>query len=172
MPNIKTAKPIRMSPTCIFTELPEDMRRRMPMTEIIPVSVAVENRLTQPPPPPRSDRQMIQPVILVPRIAPRIMPMAWRTFIMPELTKPTTMTDVADDDWMTAVTPVPSSTPLMGLLVRRYKMTSRRLPATFFRPSPISDMPNRNSAMPLSSAITFEISMPIPLHSTDFTIPA
>ena len=42
------------------------------------------------------------------------MEMACRTFIMPELTKPTTMTDVAEDDWMTAVTPVPSRKPLSG----------------------------------------------------------
>ena len=45
-----------------------------------------------------SERQMIQPVMLVPMMAPMTMPMAWRTFIMPELTKPTTMTEVAEDD--------------------------------------------------------------------------
>ena len=38
---------------------------------------------------------------------------------MPELTKPTTMTLVAEEDWMTAVMPVPSRTPLSGVLDRR-----------------------------------------------------
>ena len=52
------------------------------------------------------------------------MPMAWRTCIMPELTKPTTITEVAEEDWITAVTPVPSRTPLMGVLVRLYSTSS------------------------------------------------
>ena len=60
---------------------------------------------------------MTQPVTLVPTMAPMTMPMACRTFIMPELTKPTTMTDVAEDDWMMAVTPVPSSMPRSGVLL-------------------------------------------------------
>ena len=34
---------------------------------------------------------------------------------MPELTKPTTITEVAEEDWMTAVTAVPSSTPFSGV---------------------------------------------------------
>ena len=42
------------------------------------------------------------------------MPIACRTFIMPELTKPTAITDVADEDCITAVTPVPRRIPLTG----------------------------------------------------------
>ena len=57
---------------------------------------------------------MIHPVTLVPRMAPMTMPMACLTCIMPELTKPTTITEVAEEDWMMAVTPVPRSTPLRG----------------------------------------------------------
>ena len=52
-------------------------------------------------------------------MAPKITPMAWRSFIMPALTKPTTMTDVAQDDWITAVTPVPSSRPRKVVLDSR-----------------------------------------------------
>ena len=66
-----------------------------------------------------SDRQMIQPVMLVPMTAPMMIAMAWRSFIMAELTKPTTMTLVAEEDWITAVTPVPSKMPLSGVLERR-----------------------------------------------------
>lgn len=51
------------------------IRRTMPMTEITPVSVAVENRSSQPPVEPMSERQMIQPVMDVPRIAPSTMEM-------------------------------------------------------------------------------------------------
>ena len=96
----------------------------------------------------------------VPRMAPSTMEIDCRTFIIPELTKPTTMTDVAEDDWITAVTPVPSRKPLTGLPVSRYRISSSLLPATCFSPSPISAMPNRNSAMPLSREITFEIPTP------------
>ena len=38
---------------------------------------------------------------------------------MAEFTKPTTMTLVAEDDWITAVTPVPSKMPLSGVDERR-----------------------------------------------------
>ena len=53
--------------------------------------------------------------MVVPILAPMIIHTAWRRVIMPELTKPTTITEVAEEDWMMAVTPVPRSTPLRGL---------------------------------------------------------
>ena len=111
---------------------------------------------------------MIQPVTLVPRMAPRMMPMAWLTFITPELTKPTTITEVAEEDWMMAVTPVPSKTPFTGLPESLYNTSSSLLPATFFRPSPIRDMPKRNRATPLSSAMTLETSRLI--HTPYFSL--
>ena len=99
MPNIKTAKPIRISPICCFVCDLENIRSTMPTIEITPVSVAVEKSSVQPAPePPSSERQSTQPVMLVPRIAPMTMLIAWRTFIMPELTKPTTITEVAEED--------------------------------------------------------------------------
>ena len=118
------------------------------MTEITPVSVAVENRSSQPPVEPMSERQMIQPVMDVPRIAPSTMEMACRTFIIPELTKPTIMTDVADEDWITAVTPAPSRTALIGLLVNFSKIFSRRPPDILVNPSPITFIPYKNNARP------------------------
>ena len=138
---------------CFLTGSLLAIRSTIPITEITPVSVAVENRSIQPPVEPISERQMIQPVMDVPRMAPSTMEIDCRTFIIPELTKPTTMTDVAEDDWITAVTPVPSRKPLTGLPVSL-------LPATCFSPSPISAMPNRKSAMPLNREITFEIPTP------------
>ena len=77
---------------------------------------------------------------------------------MPEFTKPTTMTEVADEDCMTAVTPAPSSRPLRGVPESLKRMSSIWLPATFFRPSPMRPMPKRNSAMPPSRLIKSEIS--------------
>ena len=62
---------------------------------------------------------MIQPVMLVPISAPWMTLSACWVFIMPELTKPTNMTEVADDDWITAVTPAPSRSPFTGVPERR-----------------------------------------------------
>ena len=115
MPYISTAKPSRMLPRCLRVGFPFTIRSRMPTMANMPVSVAVDSRSTQPLPPEMLFRHRIHPVTLVPRIAPMMTPMACRTFIMPELTKPTTITEVAEEDWITAVTAVPSSTPLMGV---------------------------------------------------------
>ncbi len=89
--------------------------------------------------------------MLVPMLAPMMMPIACATFIMPEFTKPTTMTVVADEDCMIAVTAVPKSTPLIGVFVSLYNISSSFSPAAFFSPSPIRDIPNRKSATPLSN---------------------
>ena len=111
------------------------------------------------PSPPTPERQITQPVILVPMTAPIMTAIACRSRIMPELTKPTTITLVALELWITAVTPVPSKMPLSGVLESRYRISSSLLPATRFSPSPISDIPNRNIATPPRSTITFEISI-------------
>ena len=80
-----------------------------------------------------------------------MIPIACATFIIPEFTKPTTMTVVAEEDCMIAVTAVPSKTPLIGVLVSLYKISSSFSPAAFLSPSPMRDMPNRKSATPLSN---------------------
>ena len=56
-------------------------------------------------------------VIVVPILAPIITPIACDSLIIPEFTKPTTITVVADDDWITAVTKAPSMMALKGLEV-------------------------------------------------------
>ena len=43
-------------------------------------------------------RTRIPPVAVVPMLAPMMMPMALASFMIPELTKPTTMTVVAEED--------------------------------------------------------------------------
>ena len=61
--------------------------------------------------------------------------------IMPELTKPTTMTVVAEEDWMTAVMPAPTRMPRKRLEVSRSRMPFMRLPAAASRPALIICMP-------------------------------
>ena len=92
--------------------------------------------------------------MLVPRIEPRITLTACRRLIIPALTKPTAITEVAQDDWITAVTPVPSSSAFHFVPLSRNRIGSSLLPETFVRPSPIRLMPNRNSATPPSRLTT------------------
>ena len=157
MPNISTAKPSRISPIWWFVWFLVNMRSMMPTTAITPERVAVESSDFRLPPPSIYERQITQPVTLVPMIAPSITLTLRFTFIMPAFTKPTTITEVAQELWITAVTTVPSSMPLKNVPDSRYSISSSLLPATFFSPSPISVMPNRNSATPPSSDITSEI---------------
>ena len=79
--------------------------------------------------------------------------------MMPELTKPTTMTVVAEEDWITAVTSVPSSTPLNVVEVSRPRIVSSLLPATRLSPSPNRVMPKRKNARPPSSEMMSAIPM-------------
>ena len=92
-----------------------------------------------------------QPVAVVPMLAPIMMPMAFVSFIIPELTKPTTITVVAEEDWMAAVTTVPKRMPLKVVEVSLPRMVSNLLPATRFSPSPSKDIPNRKKAKPPKS---------------------
>ena len=118
MPNISTAKPSRISPTWRWSWRLENIRSRIPVTAMAAARVEVENSVAQLAPE-TLDRAMIQPVMLVPISAPWITGSACCSFIMPEFTKPTTITEVAEEDWIMAVTPVPSSTPRRGVPVRR-----------------------------------------------------
>ena len=91
--------------------------------------------------------------------APIITPAACERRMMPELTKPTTITVVADEDWITAVTPAPSSTALILLLVRLSRIPSSLPPEARVSPSPITCMPYKNSARPQSKFSAFVISI-------------
>ena len=62
--------------------------------------------------------------------APMIIEVAWARVITPALTKPTTMTVVADELWITIVTPVPTAMPANLLLLILLNTDLSRLPAT------------------------------------------
>ncbi|CUO21471.1 Uncharacterised protein [Flavonifractor plautii] len=79
--------------------------------------------------------------MVVPILAPMMIHTACFSVIMPELTKPTTMTVVAEEDWMTAVMPAPTRMPRKRLEVSRSRMPFMRLPAAASRPALIICMP-------------------------------
>ena len=69
IPNIKTAKPISISPTCFDDAVFENIRRMIPTIATTAVMVAVDSMETHPLPS-RAERQTTQPVMLVPRRLP------------------------------------------------------------------------------------------------------
>ena len=76
-------------------------------------------------------RLKIQEVMVVPILAPMMMPTAWFSFMMPEFTNPTTITVVAEEDWISAVISTPVRTPVTRLVVIAVKIFRKRSPANF-----------------------------------------
>ena len=58
-------------------------------------------------------------VMVVPMLAPKMIPTACCKLINPALMKPKTMTVVADEDWITAVTIVPANTAMTPFLEKK-----------------------------------------------------
>ena len=79
---------------------------------------------------------------------------AWKRDISPTLTKPTTMTVVAEELWMIAVTPAPMPTPASRDLPVFSNQRRRRLVASFSILSESTLKPNKNAPKPASSATT------------------
>ena len=106
-----------------------------------------------------SAKLKIHAVIVVPTLAPRITPTALDKLIIPELTKPTTITVVAEDDWIIAVTPAPSNTAINLLEVSFSRIISSLPPDAFLRPSPNTSIPYKNRASPPINVKKPKISM-------------
>ena len=98
-----------------------------------------------------TSRAMSRPVTVVPMLAPMMIQTAWPRVIIPAFTKPTTITVVAEEDWMTAVMAAPTSTPKKRLAVSRSRILFIRAPAAASRPELIICIPCKNNARPPSS---------------------
>lgn len=97
MPNISTAKPKSMLPTFCRVRSFENILSTTPAMAVAAEIFAVDSTAAQPPAS-MEESAIIQPVMLVPIIAPLTTARAWVSFIMPEFTKPTAITEVAEDD--------------------------------------------------------------------------
>ncbi len=142
MPNMRTAKPRRIVPIFFFLDpslLP--IRKMMPIAARTGVKEEGFRRLRKILELLIPVRDRIQEVTVVPILAPMMTPTAWFKFMMPELTKPTTMTVVAEEDWMTAVTKTPSRRAIRRFWVSFSRIFSRRPPERRTRPSPIVVIP-------------------------------
>ena len=98
MPNIRIEKPHIIVPTVFFLSLLENNSMNTPITARIGekeegFSILIKKLELSIP-----VRLKIHEVIVVPTFAPMMITTAWDNFIMPELTNPTAMTVVAEDD--------------------------------------------------------------------------
>ena len=148
IPNISTANPNKIVPISFF------FSPFLLIKKIIPISASTgekevgfssfKKKLS----PSRPDKLKIQDVMVVPMLAPIIMPMAWESFIIPEFTNPTSITVVAEEDCIRAVTPAPSSTAFKGFDVSFSKICSSRPPDMRSSPLPSTFIPYRNKESP------------------------
>ena len=151
IPNISTAKPRRIVPTSFLRELFVKVRSTIPTSARIGENELGLRRLIKKLLLSIPVRLKIHDVIVVPILAPIMIPTACVSFMMPEFTKPTTITVVAEDDWITAVTHMPRSTAFHLLEVRFSRICSSFPPDTLASPSPITCIPYRNMARPPSN---------------------
>ena len=86
-------------------------------------------------------RDKIHAVSVVPISEPKITPTVWGSSMMPELTKPTSITVMADEDCMAIVMMAPMVRPLNWLSVALLRSFSRRPPAVFLSESDKSFIP-------------------------------
>ena len=161
IPYINTANPSKISPISFFLSLFFDIQSIIPIIARIGEKEDGFNIWIKKLSPCSPLKLKSHDVTVVPIFAPIMIPTACDSFIIPEFTKPTTITVVADDDWITAVTPAPSNTALIGFDVRVSNIFSNLPPDIFSSPAPITFIPYRNSANPPMRVSTPKISISI-----------
>ena len=153
-PNIKVAKPRRMVPVS-FDLLFFPLRRKMtPIKASTGVNEDGLRSLRKKLPPEIPVRLRIHAVMVVPTFAPIIRLSDCCSVIRPEFTKPTTMTVVAEELWITAVTTRPVRKPMNLLSVSFPRIYLRLFPALLSRACPMMFIPNRKRLSPPISVNT------------------
>ena len=96
-------------------------------------------------------KDKIQAVRVVPRSDPKITPTVCSSSMMPEFTKPTSITVIADEDCMAIVIMVPTTIPISLLSVTFLSSFSNLPPVIFSREVDIRFIPKRKKASPPKS---------------------
>ncbi len=148
IPIISMAKPAIMEPISFLLSFLEKEIRLTPIMASTGEKEDGFKSCTKKLPLSMPERLKSHAVIVVPTLAPIITLTACSSRIIPEFTNPTTITVVAEEDWITAVTPAPTSTAFTGLLVSFSRMLSSLPPEAFESPSPIRFIPYKNRARP------------------------
>lgn len=96
----------------------------------------------------RPSTATIQPVLVVPRLAPNMTPTACGNVSSPALTNPMVVNVVALEDCTSMVTVAPDNSAENGPRTKRLSTRRKASPATALRPSVSKIMPKRKSPMP------------------------
>ena len=131
-----------------FRSLLESMTIKMPMRAIIGEKFSGFSILIQILSLWMPERLKIQEVSVVPILAPKITLRVWENSMIPELTRPTSITVTADEDWTAMVITAPRIMLITGLDVIFFSRCSSLPPAIFSRLPDITFMPNRKNARP------------------------
>ena len=160
MPAIKMAKPMRMIPRFRFFSFLDSIRRTMPMNARIGakvVGLSSVSAMLSPLMPPSVRNQDVR---VVPTLEPMIIPKVSANDRIPELTRPTSITVIADEDWMAMVIPAPRKKLRTSLRVTFFRVRSSAPPAICSSPPDMAFMPYRKKARPpSSSAVIIKISV-------------
>ena len=151
IPVKRTEKPSIMVPISLYFAFLPAIRKMMPTTAMIGARVVGLSRLMKKfafALLSKSPILKICAVTVVPIFAPIITPIQERSFKIPALTSPTTITVVAEELWMAAVTSIPSRTPFQTLFVSFSRVFSIRPPESFSRLFPRTFIPNKKRASP------------------------
>ena len=163
MPVNKTPKPMQISPAMRIFVFLQAIMITIPtsaVTDAIDIGFKKLSIALAPALLPISPTLKMTEVTVVPILAPIMIPIALRNFNTPALTKPTTITVVAEELCIAAVTTKPNSSPLKTLLVIFSRVFSNRPPDSFSNPDPSVVIPYKNSASPPAKLImlkTFSI---------------
>ena len=96
---------------------------KKPKAKIGRAAEAIENE--------KPKKATIQAVTVVPMFAPKITPIAWLNVRISAFTKLTTITVVAPEDWMIAVTHIPQRRAVKRLPVIFFSNCCKEFPAPF-----------------------------------------
>ena len=159
MPYINIAKPIKIEPILFFFCFLLVIIRRIPINAKISEKFSgfksLRNMLLDSSP--TSDKS--HAVSVVPTLEPIIIPTDCSIVIIPELTSPTNITVVAEDDWIAIVIPAPSSKLLNTLSVIDLSSFSSLPPAIRSSPVDMILIPYRKNASPPATIISEKISI-------------
>ena len=159
IPYINTAKPIRIEPILFVLSRFALIIIIIPIKAIIGEKDSGFNSLKKKLELSIPESDKIQAVSVVPTFEPMITPMVCPSSIIPEFTKPTSITVNADDDCIAIVIPAPSANDLNGLEVIALSIFSSFPPATFSRPDDITFIPYKKNAKPPHSVNIENISI-------------
>ena len=133
MPVIKMAKPTHTEPMSFFLLLLVNMMRMMPMSATMGEKLSGFKSCTKTLSLVMPERLKIHAVTVVPMFEPMMTPMVCPSSMMPELTRPTSMTVIAEEDWIAMVMPMPSKRALKRFEVMERKIRSSLPPTIFSR---------------------------------------